>query len=331
VNIIFSFVPVLLFLITLYLVDSFKLVRIKTLLICFIWGILSAIIAYFGNTWISGSITLEFRDYSRYLAPVLEETLKASVVVYLISRQKVGFTVDAIIYGFASGAGFAIAENMVYIVRLSGEPGMIIWMLRGLGTALMHGGCSALLAMSVIGSIQNGEKLYTGFLKGFLIVYVIHSGFNHFFLNPYLQTLMIFTLLPLIFAYFFQKSNLMLQNWLEIEFSSEAEMLSMIRQGKFSDTKAGGYLVSLKKHFKPEMIVDLYCYISLYLELSLKAKRNLMLKENGFPAPAEADIDEKLEELFKLRKVIGKVGELAVQPLVRMKHRELWKLNQLRN
>ena len=313
------------------MVDSFKLVRLNTLSACLAWGILSALGSYFINTKLSGLLPFDLTTYSRYGAPLVEELMKAAIVIFLISRQKIGFTIDAIIYGFASGTGFAIAENLVYLIRLSDEPGLVLWILRGLGTALMHGGCTALLAMVIMVSIQSGKKPITGFISGFLIIYLIHSAFNHFLLNPYIQTLLIFTLLPLVFAIMFQKSNLMLQDWLEIEFSNEVEILSMIMQGKFTGTKAGEYLLSLKKHFKPEMIVDLYCYLSLYLELSLKAKRNLMLKENGFGIPEENDLGEKLDELQKLRKMIGKVGELAIQPLVRMKHRELWKLNQLKN
>jgi hypothetical protein len=105
----------------------------------------------------------------------------------------------------------------------------------------------------------------------------------------------------------------------------------MIRLGKLGHTKAGAYLVSLKKHFSPEMIVDLYCYISLCLELSIKAKRNLMLKENGFPVIDEPGLQEKLTELRQIRRQIGKAGEMALQPLVRMKYREIWKLNLLKN
>ena len=73
----------------------------------------------------------------------------------------------------------------------------------------------------------------------------------------------------------------------------------------------------------------MYCYIALYLELSIKAKRNLMLKENDFPIIVEDDLQPKLKELAQLRKQIGKIGELAISPLIRMNYRNLWKLNQL--
>ncbi len=330
-KIVFSLLPVLLFLVSLFLLDSFKLVRIKTLILCLIWGMASAASAYYVNTFLTDKLSLNFNHFSRYLAPLVEESLKILLIIYLISRQKIGFSIDAAIYGFAAGTGFALVENLVFLNRLGTESQMAIWILRGFGTALMHGGCSAIIAMLLIDGIQREKSLLFSIFQGLLAGYLLHSAFNHFFLNPYLQTVIIFTILPVVLIIVFQKSTNMFQNWLEIEFSNEVEMLRMIKQGKFSGTKAGAYLVSLKKHFDPEMIFDLYCYISLYMELSIKAKRNMMLKENGFQIIQEDDIIEKLNELKQLRKQIGKVGELAMQPLIRMKHRELWKLNQLRN
>ena len=106
-------------------------------------------------------------------------------------------------------------------------------------------------------------------------------------------------------------------------------MLNMIHNGEFSSSKAGQYLKSLKEQFASETILDMYCYIELYLELSIKAKRNLMLKENDFQIIIEADLPSKLQELAQMRKQIGRVGEMALEPLIRMNYRNLWKLNQL--
>jgi hypothetical protein len=313
------------------MLDSFKLVKGKVLVMCLLWGVMAALLAYYTNNWLREHLTLKFDDFSRYAAPLTEEIFKISLVVYLISRKKIGFSIDAAIYGFAAGAGFSLAENMYYLLMLNSETSMIVWLLRGFGTAMMHGGCTALFAMIIMDGIHRNKPLIVAFFPGLITVFLIHSVFNHFFLNPYLQTALVFIILPTVFMVVFQKSNSKLQNWLEIEFNDEVEMLKMIRQGKISHTKAGDYLISLKQHFSPEVLVDLYCYFSLYLELSIKAKRNLMLKENGFPLIEEADIMEKLMEIKQLRKQIGKVGELSLQPLVRMNHRELWKLNLLIN
>jgi len=141
---IFSFLPVILFLFCLFMLDSFKLVNRKILLLCLIWGGIAALISYFLNTWLNKQISLNYREFSWYIAPLTEEITKVIFIIILISRQKIGFSIDAAIYGFAAGTGFALSENMVYLLRLGSETGMIIWILRGFGTALMHGGSTAL-------------------------------------------------------------------------------------------------------------------------------------------------------------------------------------------
>ncbi|MEI6050379.1 MAG: TorF family putative porin [Bacteroidota bacterium] len=86
-----------------------------------------------------------------------------------------------------------------------------------------------------------------------------------------------------------------LQKWLEIEFNSEVELLNMIRKGEFRLAITGSYLLSVEERFAPGTIVDMYCYIGLYLELSIKAKLNLMLKENDFPIIVEEDLGLNLK------------------------------------
>ena len=73
---------------------------------------------------------------------------------------------------------------------------------------------------------------------------------------------------------------------------------------------------------------DLLCYIRIYLELSIRAKTNLMLKESGFPVKND-DVKDKLNELKYLTKNIGKAGLLAISPILRMNKKDVWKLNQL--
>ena len=53
--------------------------------------------------------------FARYLAPLVEEALKALWIAVLLRRGRVGFLVDAAILGFAVGAGFALVENVEYL------------------------------------------------------------------------------------------------------------------------------------------------------------------------------------------------------------------------
>jgi protease PrsW len=328
-SLIFGLLPVVGFLICLFLLDSFKLVKLRSLLLCILWGILSAGLSYFVNTLLSDYFNLGFESLSRYFAPFIEEFLKFSILLIFIRKKLIGFIIDAAIYGFAIGTGFALIENLYYFFQLGEGFHPMLAIVRGFGTAIMHGGTISICAIIIIEGIHRSDHILRAAIPGITIAVFIHGIFNQFILNPMFQTLLILTLLPLTFYFIMDRNIKQLQNWLEIEFSNEVDMLRMIRIGKFRDTKSGNYLASLRQHFPPEVVVDMYCLISLFLELSIKAKRNIMLRENGFPPIIEPDLKDKLNELQQLRKQIGKAGEMALRPLVRMSYKELWKLNQL--
>lgn len=327
-SLIFGLLPVVLFLVCLFLLDSFKLVKVRLLLLCLFWGGCSAGLSYLINTWLAGYFNLSFEDLSRYIAPFVEEVLKLFLLLLLVWRKRIGFMIDAAIYGFAIGTGFALVENLYYFIQLGRDFHPMLAIARGFGTAIMHGGTISICAIIMIERVHRSNSLLRASLPGILIAILLHGVFNQFVLNPMLQALLIIMLLPLTFYIVMVQNIRQLQNWLEVEFSNEVDMLKMIRLGRFRDTKSGNYLASLKQHFPPVVLVDMYCFISLFLELSIKAKRNIMLRENGFPPIVEPDMSDKLKELKQLRKQIGKAGELALQPLVRMNYRELWKLNQ---
>jgi protease PrsW len=327
-NVAFALLPVLLFLAFLFLLDSFKLVVKKLLLFSLAWGLVCALLAYVINTRMLGMFSLSFETFSRYFAPAVEELLKIVFIIILIRLKRVGFIIDAVIYGFAVGAGFALAENIFYLYT-NPNPNLLVWIIRGLGTSIMHGGCTALFSLVMVGAKSRETSLGLSFLPALAAAYVVHSLFNHFYFNPIVQTIGIVILLPVLFVFIFNYNERQLQNWLEVEFASEIELLKMINKGQFQKTRSGQYLASLKSKFSPEVLVDMYCYFSTYLDLSVKAKRNIMLRECGLPPIKEPDVDNKLKELYQLRKQIGKTGELTLSPLIRMNYRELWKLKTL--
>lgn len=323
----FAFVPVILFLIGLYLLDSFRLVNGRLLAVCVAWGMAAAGLAFLVNEWAGSQFALEHGALIRYVAPVTEEFFKVLLLLFLIARRHIGFMIDAAIYGFAIGTGFALAENLWYYLQLGTDFHALLAIVRGFGTALMHGGTVALCAIVFIEGAHRNRAMAGGLL-GLSLAIILHAIFNQFILNPFFQTLLIVSLMPLSFFLIFLWANQHLRQWLEVEFSQEVDMLGMIRRGQFRDSKAGQYLASIREHFPPETMVDMYCFFSLYLELSIKAKRNLMLKESGFPPIMEADIGNKLIEFKQLRRQIGKAGEMALMPLVRMNYRDLWELDQ---
>ena len=96
-----SVLPVFLFLGALVLIDSYKLVALRAILLSVSAGAVAALASYGVNIWLPGALGLDGDPYSMYVAPIVEEPLKATFVFYLIRSSKVGFVVDAAIHGFA--------------------------------------------------------------------------------------------------------------------------------------------------------------------------------------------------------------------------------------
>lgn len=323
-----SLLPVFIFLLALIFLDSYKLVKRNSVISAILYGCVVAGASYFLNTFI---FTLGIDDLlvRRYMAPVIEEALKALSVVYLIKRKKVGFMVDTTIYGFAVGAGFAFIENIYYLTSLP-DPNLFLWTIRGFGTAVMHGGTT-----SIVGILAKNAADYSGtddiriFGKGLLIGIVIHSYYNHFFLNPLFSPLTIIVGLPLTLMYVFQQSERSTREWLGVGFDTDVETLQMLTSGNLSHTKIGTYLQTLQTRFRGEVIADMICYLQIYLELSIRAKGILLMREAGFSPPPEPDTKEKFDELEYLEKSIGQTGKLALHPFLHTSGRNLWQLTML--
>ena len=138
--------PVLIFLAVLVFMDSYKLVRLRLVLWVILLGGICAGLSYLANGWLIQQLDMPVLGFSRYVAPLVEETIKGLVMVYLFRTSRIGFLVDAAILGFAVGAGFAFVENLYYLVQGIGtNPG--VWIVRGFGTAIMHGGVTAIFGV----------------------------------------------------------------------------------------------------------------------------------------------------------------------------------------
>ncbi len=329
-RILLSIPPVILFLIALVFLDSYKLVRIRSVLIAVLWGSVAALVAMSVNMLALSRIEFDYLIYVRYVGPFVEEMTKAVYVVYLIRTKKVGFMVDAAIFGFAIGAGFACIENIYYAGALS-ESNPMAWLIRGLGTAIMHGGATAIFAiMSKNLSDVHATRTVSPFLSGFAVAFVTHSFFNHFILPPLISTVSVLVVLPTILGMVFKRSENSARSWLGVGFDTDVELLELISKGEVSTTNVGEYLHTLQDKFRPEVLADLLCYLRVYLELSVQAKGILLMREAGFDIPPDPAIQEQFNELQYLQHSIGKTGQLALVPFIHTSSRDLWQLHMLR-
>jgi RsiW-degrading membrane proteinase PrsW (M82 family) len=324
-----SVLPVLVFLGALLLIDSYKLVALRAILLSVLAGVLAALAGYAINVALRPALGLDSSRYSLYVAPVVEETLKAAFVVYLLQQHKVGFVVDAAIHGFGIGAGFALLENLIYLSTHPGA-GPWTWVVRGFGTAIMHGGTTAILAMISRTLLDRTTRFRLRLIvPGLVLAVVLHSLYNHFLLNPILATALIVLVFPLIAVVVFRESERVARAWVGEGFDSDQELLAAVAAGRVSGTPAGEYITTLRSRFAPETIVDMLCLLRLRAELAIRVKGVLMMREAGFEPPPDPAVKDKLRELRYLEKSIGRTGLVALHPFLHTSTRDLWQLTVL--
>ena len=317
--------PVLCFLAALLYLDSYKLVSLRAVVAVVAVGAAVAGASYLLNAQLLAAFPADFALFTRYVSPFSEELLKGLVIVALVRAHRIGFLVDAAIAGFAVGTGFAVVENLYYLNTLP-DASMGVWIVRGFGTAIMHGGATAIFGVMGLAMVEKSNSMRTAFLPGFVVAVVFHSIFNHFFLSPFLSTIGVAIALPVLLYAVFARSEAELGQWLGKGFDADAEMLELINSADFPDSPIGRYLHELKEKFEGPVVADLLCYLQLYTELALRAKGVLMMRESGFEVRIDEATRERFAELRYLEKSIGKTGRLAIQPMLHMSHKELWQL-----
>ena len=329
-NIAFALVPVVLFLTSLIYFDSYKLMSVRFVCFSLVAGIASAGCALVFNERILAAMGGENIYFSRYIAPFVEEFCKSVLPILAIRRQRVGFMVDAAILGFAIGTGFALVENIYYLSSLP-DASLGVWLVRGFGTAVMHGGTTGIL--SIVAKNRSDTGTHNQFMTNvpaLLTAVAIHSFFNHFLLPPLYLALLVLITLPAIMAFVFERSERVTRTWLGVGFDADAELLNMIISGNVASSRIGNYLHQLQERFRPEVVVDLLCYLRLYLELAVQAKGIMLMRESGFEVPPDPEVEAKFLEIKFLKHSIGKTGYRALAPFIHTGTREIWQLHTLR-
>lgn len=324
-----SVLPVFLFLGALVLLDSYKLITLRAVLLAVAAGAAAALVGYAVNVSLQPALVLDLTRYTIYVAPIVEELLKAMYIVWLSRRNKVGFVVDAATYGFAVGTGFAFVENIVSL-HLHPNPTIWTWIVRGFGTSLMHGGTAAIFAM-ISRTLLNRSSVFrlSLVLPGLAVAIVLHSLYNQFLVAPLLATGLIVLVFPYIVMFLFHQSERETKSWLGTGFDTDQELLRVMRAGEVSDTPVGHYLKGLRTSYPPEVIVDMMCLLRLRAELGVRAKGILLMREAGFEPEPDPSLRAKLVEVGYLERSIGRTGMRALKPFVHTSTQDLWQLNLL--
>lgn len=322
-----SLLPVVLYIFAVYELDSFSLLSIRKLLLLVGCGMLAALLCFGLFQVLDPFVSARVSDV---LYPLLEEFIKALPLLILARRKRIVFFIDSVICGAAVGGGFSILENIFYLVL--GEPmAMGTVLFRGLEVALIHMGCTALLAASFMFIVRLAERfkahlavkkadmaMATLVLVAPLVIHVLHNSL-HF--NPFTQFIFLFGSMAGLLLWTYQYDSDMIHRWLDRGLDKQVGLLQAIQEGHLGETKTGEFLMSVKENFPPEDFFDIICYVQLNVELSVAAKSRFMMREAGLDLPLEKEQVEtylsQYEEFKILEKRLGKSARMAIAPVVK--------------
>lgn len=141
------------------------------------WGIgCTKIVAPLNEAW---QEAYGFASLTVIGAPIIEELMKAAVLPLLLATRRSSWFVDGAILGLASGTGFAIGENLLYLQQAPTGTDVSLALARVTSTNLMHAGCTAIVGAGIAVSI--GLPLWRRLLIGLAalsMAVALHSSFN---------------------------------------------------------------------------------------------------------------------------------------------------------
>jgi len=330
-----ALVPVLVLTGVFIWLDAFKLVTFWEVMGLLLLGGLVAGATYPLSGAFLDTMPIGFSAYSRFVAPWIEEALKAVIVISLFRFNRIGLKLDAVIMGFAVGAGFAVVENIIYLIRFHDLPSTV-WMVRGLGTAVMHGTTLAILA--AIAHQMAERNLHAAardyhfnplwFVPGFLAAVAIHTLFNQFPSEPMLSMIGTLVLAPISLFAIFRFGTQEAENFLIAEEQEHRALVDTLHAGRFPDEPGWRRIAALADRSGPEAKGLIREYVTLLTELILTEEESL-IEETSSGHRLDGGISPKFERLASVTRQLGPTTVSALTSLLPFSRNDYWELWEL--
>ena len=332
-----ALIPVLVMLAIFVWLDAFKLMNLREVLVLLLFGGITAGVAYPISGRFIDALPIGFNNYSRYVAPWIEEALKALVMVGLFRVNRIGYKLDAVISGFAIGAGFSVVENIVYLTIFP-YYGAGTWLVRGLGTAVMHGTTLAILA-AIAHELAERETREAAsefdfhlwwFLPGYLLAVAIHTIFNHFPDRPLLAMMGAAIFAPIALIAIFHFGQAEAERWLVAERAEHRAQVEALRSGRWPEGPSGRRIAALAERVGPEASRRFRRYWELQAWLVAEAEETMLEEEAGDVEFDPGEIRAAIAELQGLKKALGKSTFTAFNALLPFSRNDYWEVSELK-
>ena len=318
----------LLFLALVRWLDLYASGSFRVVIGCLIWGMAAFYLALQVNTF-----AMRFLGYTLLLtlgAPIIEEILKSLVLVYLVRRPDFIYFVDGAIYGFASGTGFALLENLLYLNRAGAGAGLLVALSRGLSTSLMHGSASALVGVT-LGRLRfrRGPGRVLSVLLGWASAMTLHIVFNNVvnanwgLLSVGLAVVLGMGGVGLIAAFIFWGLAAE-RRWLKEALTPAAGVsageAAVVQQYADLDT----LLAPVTEHFGEAKRQQVGRFLQMQAQMGLKRKAQALTPDPSLAAALAAQVTELRAQMDDLRREVGIYCMAYVRSILPPENEPLW-------
>jgi RsiW-degrading membrane proteinase PrsW (M82 family) len=332
-----ALIPVLVMLGLFVWLDAFALMSLREVVVLLVLGGLGAMAAYPVSGRLLDQLPIGFSLYSRFVAPWIEEAIKALIMILLFRMNRIGYKLDAVISGFAIGAGFSVVENILYLT-IYPEYGTGTWLVRGFGTAIMHGTTLAVLA-AIAHEFAERETRQSAseydfsllwFVPGYGVAVGLHTAFNQFPDRPLIAMMGAILIAPVVLIAILSLGTAEAQRWLAAESAEHRAQVEALRAGRWPDGLAGQRIAGLAARLNPEAAKLVRRWWELQAWLVAEAEETLIEEAEGDAVFDATEVRAAFAELDGLKRALGRSTSTAVQSLLPFSRNDYWEVAELR-
>jgi hypothetical protein len=230
-----------------------------------------------------------------------------------------------------------VVENIIYLTVYP-QYGTGTWLVRGLGTAIMHGTTVAILAAIAHELAERETRESAGdfqfnllwFLPGYVVAVALHTAFNQFPDRPMLAMMAAAVIAPIAIMTVLQLGTAEARRWLVAERSEHKAQLEALRSGIWPETPAGRKIAALAERADPETARRMRRYWELQAWLVAEAEQLMLDESDGDAILEPAQVRSAFAELDGLRRALGKSRIAALSALLPFSRNDQWEVAELR-
>lgn len=314
--------------------DLYQTGAFSTVLFSVAWGVIAFVMAYFLNTGLYRTgLFGEWSRVARFVAPPLEEALKAGLLLALVRRADFSYFVDGAIYGFATGVGFAVVENYQYVFN-DPASGIVAAAGRVISTNLIHACATGLVGVSLgLARFQTGPRRWGLMAGGWAAATLLHTAFNNLVYLTARGPVLLYASLTALAALALIVGLILLglaqsRRWIETTLGVDDRVTPPEARLVRRLEAAPQLLKPLRSLFGEQKAVRIELLLLMQARLGIQRAALERLPDGPSDGPLRQAVQQEIDDLGqtidRLRRELGLYTMLAVRQIVPEDHSPVW-------